>query len=96
MIEIRLHFRQLLLGLLQTRALFIGGPDGAPDIIQVALHIHEKVRAPAFAAKALFSIVMPVLGRGAACQSRRDRACCKDSLHDYPPTAIIAESIIVI
>jgi hypothetical protein len=77
LIEISLHFRQLFFRPLQTRALFIVCPDSAPDMFQIGPHIHENMRPPLPAAKALFAIVMPVLRSGTERQHRDDYACCK-------------------
>ena len=76
LIEIRLHLRQLFFRSFYTPALFIGGAVSAPDMFQIGLHMHENVRPPLLAAKALIAIVIPVLGYGTERQRREDYACC--------------------
>jgi len=92
LIEVVLHFRQLIFRPLETLTLFIACLIGAPTMIQISLHLHEDVGPPIFAAKTLFAIVIPVLGNGAERERRDNYACCKGSLHDViPPGTIIAE-----
>ena len=75
LIEIRLHLRQLFFRSFQAFALLVARPDSAPDVFQIGSHVHENVRPPLVASKALFAIVIPVLGSSAERQCSDDYAC---------------------
>src|SRR5580658_6504800 len=61
-------------------------------MFQVGPDLQENALPPRFTAKALFAIVIPVLGGGTERQCPDNYACCKDSLHALIPSTIIAES----
>src|SRR6516162_5097748 len=70
LIEIGLHFGELLFGPLKARSFLFARVSSTPDMVKILLDIREHLGPPLVAMVALIPIVIPVL-----CKSNRSYRC---------------------
>src|SRR6202795_2454061 len=81
LIEVGLHFGELLLGPVKTRVFFFARVSSTPDMVKILPDMSEHVGPPLVAMVALIPLVIPVLCKSNRCYRCQNQHDCHTLFH---------------